>query len=116
GRTLFKRIAQSENRLDGRILRCSYLLLQQCDEAFQVAFRVPSRKLNAVRRNRLKRLMREAFSAERGELDDSLARSDIRIGIMISYKGSKHVPAERVSLSQVRSDIGEFLRIISSRL
>ncbi|MBX2990770.1 MAG: ribonuclease P protein component [Bacteroidetes bacterium] len=116
GRTLFKRIAQSGNRLDGRLFRCSYLLLHQCDEPFQVAFRVPSRNLNAVRRNRLKRLMREAFLAERGNLDSSLAKSNTRLGMTISYKGSKGISVERVSLSQVRSDIGKFVHFITSRL
>jgi hypothetical protein len=84
--------------------------------SLQVAFKVPSRNLNAVRRNRLRRLMREAMTKERSLLDTPLAKSSVRVGMMMFYKGAKDVVVERITLAQIRKDVGMFCRAIASML
>lgn len=116
GRNLFKRIALRGKRLDGELLRCTYLVHNEGDTAFQVAFKVPSRNLNAVRRNRLRRLMREAVCMERSPLDISLAKSSVHIGMMMFYKGAKDATVEKMTLMQIASDVRMFCRAIASLL
>ncbi|MEK7671098.1 MAG: ribonuclease P protein component [Bacteroidota bacterium] len=116
GRNFFKRIAHTGKRLEGHLLRCTYLVYDEGAASLQVAFKVPSRNLNAVRRNRLRRLMREAMTKERSLLDTPLAKSSVRVGMMMFYKGAKDVVVERITLAQIRKDVGMFCRAIASML
>ena len=115
-RDLFRRVALEGTRLDAQILRCMYLIRQEGDEPLQVAFKVPSRKLNAVRRNRIKRLMREAFRKERSPLDSSLGASHSQMATFISFKGSKNVSVEQLTLNDVQQAMAVLCGKIASNL
>jgi ribonuclease P protein component len=119
-RELFKRVALTGKRLNGRLLRCTYLLHDESKAVLQIGFKVPSTRkglsenLKAVRRNRLRRLMREAFSREISMLYSSLAMSSNHMGIIVFFRGCKDVAAERVTLAQVQEDVKMFCESIVS--
>jgi ribonuclease P protein component len=115
-RDLFRQIAVEGTRIDAQILRCMYLVRQMGDEPLQVAFKVPSRKLNAVRRNRIKRLMREAFRNERSHLKSSLGVSHSQIAMFFSFKGAKVIHVEQLKLNDVQQAISELCGKICSSL
>lgn len=112
-RELFKRVALTGKRLDGKLLRCTYLIHDEGDSVWQVAFKVSSKDYNAVRRNRIRRLMREAVRAERSALDAALKTSSSRVGFMVFFKGTKSVDVRRISLAEIRKDVETFCKKIS---
>jgi ribonuclease P protein component len=110
-RELFKRIVVQGKRMNARFLRCSYMLNLDGDIRLQVGFKVPaarkglSEKLNAVRRNRLRRLMREAFVRELPMLNRLLEGASCGLGIALFYRGGNGIAANRISLNDIQQDI-----------
>ncbi|MEO8166695.1 MAG: ribonuclease P protein component [bacterium] len=115
-RELFKRIALEGKRIDGTCVRCSFLILTGQDEQLSVGFKVSARKLNAVGRNRVKRLMRAGIEAERETLDKALQEKDRCVGVLIFYKGKKEFSVKRLRLAAIQKDIHLFCRTIASVL
>lgn len=115
-RNLFKRIALEGRRIDGTLIRSAFLVHDEDGAQLRVGFKVSSRKLNAVWRNRIRRLMREGVDAERGIVDELLRRKDLHVGIIIFYKGTKELLVGRLKLAVIQKDIGQICRIITSAL
>lgn len=115
-RNLFKRIALEGRRIDGTVVRCAFLIHDEGGAQLQIGFKVSSRKLNAVWRNRIRRLMREGIDAERGMVDEVLRRKDLHVGIIIFYKGTKELSVGRLKLAIIQEDIGLICRTITSAL
>lgn len=116
GRDLFKRVALKGKRVDTGFLRCTYLTRRDDRVGLQVGFKVPSKKLNAVRRNRIRRLMREGFSACRGELDRALETARAEVQMMIVFKAVQGMPGEKLRLSMLLNDLDAICHTIANRL
>jgi hypothetical protein len=71
----------------------------------QVGFVVPSARYNAVRRNRIKRLLREAYAYEQRSLSDVLTREHKRISLIFSFKGNTADDVRRLKLRIVREEV-----------
>ncbi|MGB2957437.1 MAG: ribonuclease P protein component, partial [Bacteroidota bacterium] len=84
GRTAFEKVFRGGRRFDGRLVRC-YALVESGSRV-RAGFVVPRRKLNAVQRNRVKRLMREAFMWEQGILADRLQRSELSASLLFIFR------------------------------
>lgn len=115
-RDLFRRIALEGRKIDGTIVRCAFLIHAGHGSQLQVGFKVSARKLNAVGRNRIRRLMRAGIEAERGVVDEALRRKDCHAGILIFYKGTKDVSVKRLRLAAIQKDIHLFCRTIAGTL
>lgn len=115
-RNLFKRIALEGRRIDGTLVRCAFLTHDKGGKHLQVGFKVSSRRLNAVRRNRIRRLMRESLAAEREVVDEVLRKKDLYVGMIIFYKGAKELSVGRLKLASIQKDIGLICRTITSAL
>lgn len=117
GRVLFRRAAIEGKRLSGQLLRCSWLAVGPADlPRVQVGFKVPSATLNAVKRNRLRRLMREAFDKELPLLKASLNKRPKHIVAVVSYRGPKGMNVNEVTLDAVRSETQALCRSIASQV
>ena len=116
GRELFKRIALTGKRVDARRIRCTYILRRGSVARFQIGFKVPAKNFNAVRRNRICRLMREAFSQERAYLSNSLSSASTELGMIAVYKGKESAAGERITLAEIQQDANMICRSIISSL
>ena len=117
----FKFIALNGKRIEGVLLRCKYVVSHEGNAQIRIGFKVfsdskkgASSKLNAVRRNRIRRLMREAFSRELSTLYSQQTSLPRPVGIIVFYKGAKDVVVERISLAQIQVDMRLFCHAIAS--
>ncbi len=115
-KNLFKRIALEGRRIDGTLIRCAFLIHNEGGDKLQVGFKVSSRKLNAVWRNRIRRLMRESIDSERGVIDAIQERKNSHVGILIFYKGTKDLCVRRLKLEAIQKDTRLICGTIASAL
>ena len=116
GRDVFSRLYASGRRADGELIRCLFLLENASTAELLTGFAVPRGTCSAVRRNRLRRLMREAFRQEREALRAALHASHCSARILFVYRGKRDLPVERVTFSAVRGDVANLCRAMMSKL
>ena len=85
-------------------------------EGVAVGLAVSSRQFNAVRRNRLRRLMREGFAREGPALASVLARNGQRASLVFLFRPVKTDVADRLRLEPVRKDMAAICSRIAARL
>jgi ribonuclease P protein component len=69
----------------------------------RAGFSISGKLFGAVTRNRMKRLMRTAFDAEKkifSRLSEPLA-----IELLFVYRGNRSIPVERIMLKHVQQDV-----------
>lgn len=82
-------------------IRCHYLRIpdRQLPSTAQAAFTVPKRNFKrAVDRNRLKRLMREAYRLEKPAFYEALDQNGIQYAILFVYQGKEQDSFDTVQL------------------
>jgi ribonuclease P protein component len=112
GRNSFRDVLLSGTRCEGSVLRCSFVVHHQTDFSLLIGFHVSARKWSAVRRNHLKRLMREAFRHVSADLSMALEQKHAAVSLVCSFKGSSDLPVRNVSLPYVRRDMQTFVDAI----
>jgi ribonuclease P protein component len=112
GRGVFSALYRDGSRLEGESMRCFFRCEEGAGASMRAGFSVSGRLFGAVVRNRLKRLMRAAFDAERGVID--ARTSDGSLTIVFTFRGSNRKPAERLTLQDIRPEMAEFCRRIST--
>lgn len=81
-----------------------------------MGFAVPSRTLPAVRRNRVRRLMRAAFRAEQPPLEDRLRRARSSLEGVLVYRPRQKHEVRTLGLQDVRDDFARIVRLVCERL
>ncbi|MEW6510403.1 MAG: ribonuclease P protein component [Bacteroidota bacterium] len=108
GRGAFARVYEEGIRIEGEILRCFARYEQGNGRALLAGFSVPAKRFNAVRRNRLRRLMRAAFDTESEVLQAAAAGG--RLSVVFVFKGRQGIAAERLGVAQVSKDMESLCR------
>ncbi len=119
GRDLFKRVATEGKSIDSGLLRCRYVvdpLGGRAGAKVLVGFKVSSRDFNAVRRNRLKRLLREAMRKEYSSFHASLPSSSVSVAMVLYFKDADDILVKRLSLADVWKDVRVICQSMLSRL
>ena len=116
GRGAFQRVFEGGRRLDGRLVGCIYSVGTEAHGALCAGFVVSSRHLNAVRRNRVRRLLREAF--RRSSLDLGRATRDTgrSVDLLLVYRPRQRTDTDRLTLHEVLPDVASACRTIAARL
>jgi len=103
-------------RLDAELVRCIYLFVPEASPSAQVAFTAPSHVFNAVRRNRLKRLMREAFAREWHALQEDLEHASVSASLLFIFKAKKGSQGIRPTLQLVHKSVASLCTTLRTQV
>jgi ribonuclease P protein component len=93
-------------------MRCFFRFEEGAGAGLRAGFSVSGRLFGAVMRNRLKRLMRAAFDAERDVID--ARRTGGRLTVVFVFRGSRDKSAERLGMNDIRQEMAGFCRRIAT--
>lgn len=116
GRSAFSRVFALGQRIDGTLIRSFALVERSEGSSLRVGYAVSSRVYGAVRRNRLRRLMREAFRSERESLVLALRASGNSADLIFSVKRIPPGEVARLTLFPVQADIAGICRQLRAQL
>jgi ribonuclease P protein component len=116
GRAAFNQTVVRGERVEGKYIRCHVLFGSVGVPPMRVGFAVPSRQYNAVRRNRMKRLLREAVAREKMDLERSLLARHSSASMVLYFKGAKDIPVDRMTLQRIQPDVAFCCRAVGSRV
>lgn len=103
GRGAFSSLFEQGTKLDSGLLRCFFRYERGAGTPLRAGFSVSSRAFNAVKRNRIRRLMRAAFDAEAPVLRSAAGSGTI--SIVVVFRGRPGPRVERLALAAVQSDM-----------
>jgi ribonuclease P protein component len=114
GRGSFAAVLETGDRIEGELVRCFFRFDREAGTRLRAGFSVSRRMQNAVRRNRVRRLMRAAFDAESAPLRASVGGGSL--AIVFVFKGKKGTVVERLGLGQMQSDMATLCQRCASAL
>ena len=103
GRGAFSSLFEQGTKLESGLLRCFFRYERGAGTPLRAGFSVSSRTFNAVKRNRIRRLMRAAFDAEAEPL--RFAAGPGTISIVVVFRGRPGYRSERMALAAVQQDM-----------
>lgn len=103
-------------RLAGTLLQCVFLLEESDHPTLRAGFAVPHRVYNAVRRNRFRRLMREAYRLESPALRSAVQLSRVSADLVFLFRPRKEAHIERLTVHPIRAEIAGFCRRVRERV
>lgn len=87
-------------------MRCLVILEPASNPEMNVGYAVSSRAYTAVRRNRLRRLMREGFRGHQETLQDALHQRGVSASIIFAFKPQAESAVRRLNGGPVTAEIG----------
>ena len=97
-------------------MRCLWMVREAERGSLRVAFVVPGRLASAVRRNRVRRLMRAAFDRERDTIVTQIHLQGIGLWLLFLFRPRSPADLRRLSLADVHPDIAALCRDVRGML
>jgi ribonuclease P protein component len=116
GGAAFDQTVVRGDRVEGKYIRCYVLFGPPGVSPLRVGFAVPSRRYNAVRRNRMKRLLREAVAREKKDLECTLQVHHSSASMVFFFKGAKDIPMDQITLKTIHPDVAHCCRAVATRV
>lgn len=114
GRGEFSALFERGAKLDSGLVRCFFQFDQGAGTPLRAGFSVSSRVFNAVKRNRIRRLMRVAFDSEAEILRSGAAAGGLRL--VFIFRGREGFPVGKLRLADLRIDMRALCLQCASRL
>jgi len=118
GYSVFSEILKNGESIQSSALQC-YFKEQKREKnnpPVRIGFAVPRRDIAlAVERNRLKRLMREAFRTNKAQLVEAASRKDLQLALVLIFRKSGRTNVRQIRYASIESDLKDVMsRIIST--
>lgn len=97
---------------EGTFLKFYHLCHSGQPLPFLVAVNVNKRYGVAVRRNRVKRRIRESLLLALYKHHEVLNTRQTGVSVVVVYKGTRDKPLDRVSFADIQRDVGKFMHAI----
>lgn len=104
------------SRANGPLLQCLFLLEASEYPVLRAGYAVSHKRFHAVRRNRVRRLMREAFRLECAPLRDATVHHRVSADLVFVFRPKNDTHVERLTLHPVRTEIAGFCRRVRERI
>ena len=115
GSKAYRAVFLSGKRTDGQFVRCYSLWHTGAEVGVSTGVAVLDRSLNAVRRNHVKRRMRDALRNVSGRLEKLAVARNTSLHIVVAYRGIRSLDARRVTCSMIHDDLAMVCSKIEKR-
>ena len=105
GRGAFDALFAAGLRANASLIRCLYRFGEASPGSVQVGFAVPRKSGTAVRRNRVRRLMREAYRKEDAGFRGGLSEAGRSASLVFVYRGTPERARGPLGLEDVHRDV-----------
>jgi len=116
GYAAFDRVFNGGRKIGGALTVCVYLTERTEKAALHVGFAVSSKRFNAVRRNRVRRLMREAVRSECAALCVALTQHSVSADLILIFRPRSDIDMQRLCLAPLRADVADVFSRLAERL
>jgi ribonuclease P protein component len=118
GYSVFSDILKNGKRAQSALLQCHFTIHRESrtTPSVQVGFAVPRKSIAlAVDRNRLKRLMREAFRKNKAPLYEAASKNNLQFELIIMFRKADTVQVRQISHATIENEWNTLMsKIISS--
>lgn len=115
GRGAFHHLRNSGRLERGNLVSCFFKTQPNQATVLSTGFAVSGDRRTAVQRNRIKRLMKEAFRLESSVLQSHLRSRKKQVALLFVFKTSKNRSLYQVRFNDVRIDIARMIRVVTSK-
>lgn len=116
GYAAFDRVFNGGQKIGGSMATCLYLIERTEKAALHVGYAVSSKRFNAVRRNRVRRLMREAVRLECAPLCDAMVQHSVSANLVLVFRARADTEVRCLPLVSFRKDIAGIFGRLAERL
>jgi ribonuclease P protein component len=116
GYAAFDRVFKGGRKIGGALLTCIYCAERTEKAALHVGYAVSSRHFNAVQRNRIRRLMREAARKECSPLCGTLSEFAVSADLILLFRARPETDVRRLTLAPVQRDVAGLFGRLAERL
>ncbi len=113
GQGAFDALFAAGRRANAALVRCLFRFDPGPAGCLRVGFSVPRRCGTAVRRNRVRRLMREAFRVEKEGFRRALREAGRSVSLLFVFRGSRECAEGPLSMTVIHRDVVELCRAVS---
>ena len=119
GYSVFSEILKNGESAQSSALQC-YFKKQKRERNIspvRIGFAVPRREVAlAVERNRLKRLMREAFRTNKDGLLEAVSRMDLQLALVLIFRRAGHTNIRQIRYASIENDLKNVMSKIVSKI
>ena len=112
GRGAFDALFAAGRRANAALVRCLFRFDPGPAGCVRVGYSVPRRCGTAVRRNRVRRLMREAFRVEKEGFQGALREAGRSVSLIFVFRGSRECAEGPLSMTVIRHDVVQLCRSV----
>ena len=119
GYSVFSDILKNGKRIQGALLQCHFIVHRESrtTPSVQVGFAVPRKSIAlSVDRNRLKRLMREAFRKNKARLYEVATKENLQLELIIMFRKLDTMPVRQISHATIENEWNAIMSKIISLL